>query len=331
MTLPFGVKSYHAGGCDRFHFLSPPPPRHPIDGHRYTFPSAPLLSLEPSLRYNAAPLLRENWEPVATTPPDDPKDLLLQNLELIERIAERACRRSRLRHQDKEDFVGWVNLKLVDDDYAILRKFEGRANATFRTFLITVINHLAHDYRDHLWGKWRNSAEAIRLGPVAERLEQLIHREGYSLDEACQILRTNEKVELSVAEIEELRAKLPPRMPRQTVGEEVLRFEPARELPPDQQLQQKEIEEARRRVSIGLSRALDTITPDDRLLITMTAKFKVSEIARLQKVEQKPLYRRIEKIKKTLKKAMKRLGVRREDIQAVLGSPKKEDDDEDVG
>jgi RNA polymerase sigma factor (sigma-70 family) len=267
-------------------------------------------------------------------PPDDPKDLFLQNLELIERIAEQACRRSRLRPEDKEDFVAWVKLKLVDHDYAVIRQFEARANATFRTFLTVVINRLVHDYRDHLWGKWRNSAEAIRLGPVAERLERLIHREGYHLDEACQILRTNDKIELSVVEIEDLRAKLPPRTPRQTVGEEVLRFEPTRELPPDQQLEEKDLDRERRRICIALHRALDTLPPDDRLLIQMTGKFKVSEIARLQKIEQKPLYRRLEKIKKALRKAMKRLGVRREDIQKILGCIKKkrdDEDDEDVG
>ncbi len=277
-------------------------------------------------------VLIENWKTVDTPPPpDDPKDLFLQNLELIERIAGKACRRSRLRTEDKEDFIAWAELKLIEDDYGVIRQFEGRANATFRTYLMVVIHRLVHDYRDHLWGKWRNSAEAIRLGPVAERLERLIYREDRSLDEAVRILRDNEKVELSDVEIEDLRTKLPFRVPRQPVSVELLDFEKAKEPTPDQELLQKETEEMRQRALTSLARALDTLPLDDRLLILMTPRFKVSEIARLQKIDQKSLYRRLDKIRKTLKKEMRRQGVRRKDIQEILGSRKKEDDDEETG
>lgn len=255
-----------------------------------------------------------------------PEQLFLDNLDLIERIAEQACRRSRLRPEDKEDFLSWVKVKLMEDDYAILRKFERRDNASFATFLNVVIRRLLLDYQNHLWGKWRNSAEAERLGDVAKRLEELIKRDGRTFDEAVEIIRA-EKPDVSVAQLEAVRAKLPPRIPRQVVSEAVLRFEPTRELQPDQQLEQKELEGMRRRVCIALQKALDTLSSEDRLLINMTLKFKVSDIARLQKLEQKPLYRRIDKIHKALQKALERHGVRREDVQAILGSLKKDRDE----
>ena len=248
-----------------------------------------------------------------------PEQLYLDNLDLIERIATHACRRSRLRPEDKEDFISWVKLKLIEDDYAVLRRYEKRENATLRTFLTVVINHLLQDYQNHLWGKWRNSAEALRLGHVAERLEQLILRDGYTFDEACEILRTNEKMELSVAQLADLRAKLPPRSPRQVISEEVLRFEPTRELQPDQQLEEKEQRLDRRRLCMALQRALETLPAEDRLLIMMTLQHKVSDIARIQKVEQKPLYRRIDKIHKVLEKALERQAVWREDVKRILG------------
>lgn len=260
-----------------------------------------------------------------------PKDLFLESLDLIKRVVEHACRRSRLRPEDKEDFLSRVHIKLMEDDYAVIRQFEGRGNARFDTYLTAVVKWYLLDYLDHLWGKWRESAEAHRLGPVAERLEQLINRDGCTFDEACEILRTNEKINLSVAQLADLQAKLPPRVPRQIVGEEPLQFEPNRELPPDQQLEQKELAGKRRRICIALYRALDTLPPDDRLLIKMTTKFKVSEISRHQKLEQKSLYRRLEKIKKALKKALERFGVRREDIQEILGCFGKKRDDEDTG
>jgi RNA polymerase sigma factor (sigma-70 family) len=256
-----------------------------------------------------------------------PEQLYLANLDLIERIAVHACRRSRLRPEDKEDFVSLVHEKLLDNNYAVIRKFERRENASFATYLDTVIRRLLLDYQNHLWGKWRNSAEAERLGEVAERLEALINRDYYTFDEACKILLNDPKLGVSEAQFDDLRAKLPPRIPRQMIGEEPLLFEPARELRPDQQLEEKEKAVKFRRINMGLSRALDSLSPEDRLLIKMTLKFKVSEIARLQKLEQKPLYRRIDKIHKALEKAMERQGVRREDVKEILDCLKKSSDE----
>ena len=87
-----------------------------------------------------------------------PEQLFLDNLDLIERTATYVCQRSRLRPEDKEDFVSLVKQKLMDNDYAVLREFE-RRNASFATYLNTIIRRLLLDYQNHLWGKWRNSAE----------------------------------------------------------------------------------------------------------------------------------------------------------------------------
>ena len=45
----------------------------------------------------------------------------------------------------------------------------------------------------------------------------------------------------------------------------------------------------------------------------------MADIARVQGLEQKPLYRRIKKICKEWKKALEREGVRREDVKGILG------------
>lgn len=253
-------------------------------------------------------------------PPDDPKDLFLQNLELIERIADHSCRRSRLWPEERKDFVSWVNEKLIENNYAVIRRFEGRANAKFDTYLTTVIKRLLLDYQRHLWGKFHSSAEALRLGPVAVRLEQLVYRDRYSFDEACEILRTNEKVESSVAELKDLWAKIPIRTPRIEGGQELLEFEKSQERRPDQRMSDKEREGLLRRIGKALKMVLDTLPAEDRVLILMTLKLKVSEIARTRKLEQKPLYRRLDKIHETLRKGLERHGVRREDIKRLFGS-----------
>jgi RNA polymerase sigma factor for flagellar operon FliA len=187
-----------------------------------------------------------------------------------------------------------------------------------------VIRRLLLDYQDHLWGKFRPSAEAERLGPVAIRLDRLIGREGYTLGEACEILRTNEKVEMSVAEIEVLWKKIPPRIGRHIVGEEGLEAKATPEPGPDERLEETEKEKSRRRVYMSLKRALETLSHEDRLFMKMRQEYSVAEIARILKVDQKPLYRRQDKIHKELRNALKRLGVRRQDLEEVLGSLKPE-------
>ncbi|HEX9943267.1 MAG TPA: sigma-70 family RNA polymerase sigma factor [Thermoanaerobaculia bacterium] len=257
------------------------------------------------------------------TPPGDlpPEQFFLENLKDIEEIISHCCRRSRFSREETEDFGGHVKCRLIENDYAVLREFRSRSKP--RTFLTVVISNLHKDYRNHIWGKRRPSAEALRLGPVAVRLEEL-HKDGLSFDEACQYLRINEKVEMSDQELADLQAKLPHRIPRRVVGEEHLQAEPARDPPPDEQLEKKEREGLGRRVFTGLQRALDVLSPEEKLLIMMKMRFSVADIARHLGVEQKPLYRRLDKIYKKLRKELERQGVRRQDVEEILGRLRKE-------
>lgn len=256
---------------------------------------------------------------MATTPGERPlEEIFLENLEYIERVVAHSCRTSKFSPQDAEDFEGHVKLKLIDDDYAVIRKFRGDKGATLQTYLAMVIKHSLFDYKNHIWGKHHASAEAKRLGPVAVRLEILTVRDRYSFEEACEILRTNEGVDMSMTELADLWTKLPHRAPKQEVGEDPLLFEPAKEPRPDQELLKKEGETFRRRVYMGLKRALDTLPNDDHLLVKLWLRFSIADIARIHKVDQKPLYRQMRRILADLRKALERQGVRREEIKSFL-------------
>jgi RNA polymerase sigma factor for flagellar operon FliA len=61
----------------------------------------------------------------------------LENLPTIERIASSVARRYHLSADESGEFVQEVHVRLLDDDYAIIRKFEGRRK--FSTYLTTVI------------------------------------------------------------------------------------------------------------------------------------------------------------------------------------------------
>ncbi|MGH8186413.1 MAG: hypothetical protein ACREUC_07605, partial [Steroidobacteraceae bacterium] len=73
-------------------------------------------------------------------------------------------------------------LKLIEHDYAVLRRFEGASS--LRTYLTVVLHRVLLDQRNREWGRWRPSAAAYRNGPLAVRLERLVTRDGLTPAEA---------------------------------------------------------------------------------------------------------------------------------------------------
>ena len=262
------------------------------------------------------------------TPPGGlpPDELFRRHLKLIEQVIAHACQRFRLRREDAEDFSSWVKVKLIENDYRKIREYKGSSSP--KTYLTTVIFNLLKDYINHLWGKWRSSEEAKRLGDVAVKLEELIVRDAYSFEMAVHLLRQNFNVEASQQDLEALAARLPPRMLRRMEGEEVLQNVPARELNPEQIIIDKEEREARRRFRMKLFRALKTLPAEDRALVLLRTRLSVADIARSHGIEQKPLYRRLDKIYKALREALEREGVRRSEINDFLRSDGALDSDE---
>lgn len=254
---------------------------------------------------------------MTTLPPDQ---IFLAHLAHIERAAEHFARKAGFSREEIEDFVSHVKCKLIEDDYSILRKFQGKSSV--KTYLTVVIQRMFQDHLNHIWGKWRPSAEAERLGPLAVLLDRLLHRDGYSLDEAYEILRTNHHIEISLHELAALASKLPRRNPpRRMEGEETLEDRPDEGLDPAEQAIAKE-KRARRQEILGfLKEAVARLSAEDALLVRMSTRFKVSEIARNLHLEQKPLYRRLDKILKALREDLERRGVRPEEIEEILGTP----------
>jgi RNA polymerase sigma factor (sigma-70 family) len=136
----------------------------------------------------------------------NPENLYLANLPLIERIAASVAQRNQLTPAEAEQFLAHAKDKLVEDRYAIIGGFEGRC--AFSTYLTTVITRMFFQYRVQLWGKWRPSMEARRLGDVAITLERMITRDGYTFAEAVEILSEHSRAVFSRAKLEAIYAKL---------------------------------------------------------------------------------------------------------------------------
>jgi RNA polymerase sigma factor for flagellar operon FliA len=253
------------------------------------------------------------------SPPADltPEQLYLGHLKLIDRTAAHAARRRHFSREETEDFVSIVRLKLLEEDYRIIRKFEGES--TFGTYLTVVIQRQMLDHLNHERGKYRPSAEAERLGPAAVRLETLMVRERLTFDEACEFLLTNERVEASREQLLEIANRLPPRIPpRRMQGQEELDGWASEEESPYDRMLGRERLERLRTIKRLVRKALSSLAPEDRLIATMRCELQISQIAKSLHLEQKPLYRRIEKILLTLRKRLEQEGVRKEEIDPLL-------------
>jgi RNA polymerase sigma factor (sigma-70 family) len=153
--------------------------------------------------------------------PENPGELLFKNnLSTIDWAIRHVCQKHGLSIEEAEEFRAHVHLKLMDDGYAVLRKFRG--DSKLATFLVSTISYRCQDYRNALWGKWRPSAKAVRMGGQAPLIEQLTHRDDHTDDEAFEILRMNHRVTITRAEFEAILAQLPARDKRRFESEDVL-------------------------------------------------------------------------------------------------------------
>lgn len=248
----------------------------------------------------------------------DYQRLLIDHLDLIGQIVRTTGRRRHLSAPEREDFAGYVHLRLIEDDYAILRKFQNRSS--LRTYLAMVIERLSLDFCAEKWGRWRPSAMADRLGPVAVTLERLVTRDNHTLDEAIEILRTNHDVELSEIALRNIWEQLPARTRTTSVGEEA-----AATISSDDSSESR-IEDADRRTRIeqlhgALQTAFADIPAQDRVIIALRFDQGLSmvEIARLTGSSVPTLHRRLDKSVKQLRAALTHAGFDPRDVASLIG------------
>jgi RNA polymerase sigma factor for flagellar operon FliA len=231
------------------------------------------------------------------------------NLDVIERAIARVCRDSRLSGADAEDFASSARLSLLAGDCAILRKFAGRASMA--TYVTVVVRRLLVDAR-RSEGRWYASAEAQRRGEAAVQLERLVHRDRRPLAEAVMVVRETHP-ELSEAALEEIAAALPERAPRpvlQTLddgGEE--RF--AAKTVASDRIDELDVAQRSKALSDVVRAAMAVMTPADRVILRLRFRegASIADIARALGTEQRPLYRRVETLLASLRRALQAAGL----------------------
>jgi len=224
------------------------------------------------------------------------------------------------RLDDAGDFEGDVMVKLVDNDYGVLRAFKGQSS--FRTYISVVVQHLALDNRASVRGRWRPPVEVNRLGDLAIELYELLYRDGRTLDEAVTGLRTKyEGVDRE--SLKALAAKLPRPAPRP--HRVPIDNVDSKDLPRPPDVDDGVLADERRRMAAKTSQVVSTLiarlSPEDRVILQFRFPMKVTvaQIARMLGLDQKATYRRLDHIKSELKLELERAGITREEILDLIG------------
>jgi RNA polymerase sigma factor (sigma-70 family) len=236
--------------------------------------------------------------------------LFVDNLAAIDRAVSALCRRYGIATDEIEDVGSWIKARFVESDYAALRQFRGESSLS--TYLTVVAAMHFRDYRAQRWGRWRPSAAAHRHGPAAVRLETLVVRDRIPLRQAGEMLRSAGETDMTDRQLAELLGQLPSREPLRPVevGADALL---ARKAPggADAGLWSAENDAERRQLLQQLETALEHLPPEDQVMLRLRywEGVSIANIARILGVEQKPLYRRLERALRELKTRLERAGV----------------------
>lgn len=270
----------------------------------------------------------------------DPEALFLSNLPLIEQITRSVAKRHRLSVAEAEDFSSYVQLRLIEEGYASVQKC-ARA-ASFSSALTALMERLFAAFQSEGREKWAPSAEAKRLGETAIELERLLHREGFTADEAFQMLMHRGDGSCTRASLEAIYERLPHRRMRPTAvsideeheqgdGEddafevadphnerrivsEAIATEVPEEITPAERGAQAE------KIRTILQEAISRLDAEDQAIMRLrfVESMTVREIAARLNLDPLRLFRRIEKVMRGLRKALEEQRIDGGDIDTII-------------
>jgi hypothetical protein len=233
------------------------------------------------------------------------EQLIVQQRSHIDQVIRDLARRHHLAPAEMHEFAAVVMRSLERNDFELLRAFDGRS--TWETYLTLVVTREFFLFQGDLWGQWRPTATARRLGPAAVLLEELVLRDHVSLTEAIELMRSVHRVDMPRYRIAEMAQQL-----RIDVGfgERVPTF-PTEE--DDEGYSNPHVQ--------GVVReALALLSPDDRLIVEL--RFRdgqpLTRIARVMRMDARPLQRRLDQVKSVVADSLLGEGVPRPDVDALL-------------
>jgi len=251
----------------------------------------------------------------------DPAEFFLRHLDVINRAIHAACRRASLRDGEWDDFASHLKLKLIEDDYAVIRQYAQRSS--FAAFISVVIQRASLDYRISQWGKWHASTQARRLGEVGITIEAILVRDGKTIDEALPAL-LRRWPDLTRERIREMLDTLPARTlrPRDVSLDEAVDAVGATAESIYEAAFESDRLELSRRIGAVVRETMSDLDECSRAVFRLRFQggMSVADISRTLKIDQKPLYRRIQRALTALRERLEAAGIKSDAAIEVLAS-----------
>lgn len=236
------------------------------------------------------------------------EQLIEEKQPCVEQIVADLSRKHFLALAETDEFRHVVKRALKRHDFELLRAFDGRS--TWETYLHTVLTREFFTFQAALWGDWRPSAAAMRLGSAAMLLEELVRRDHFDVRDAIEWIRTAHRVDQPRYQLRELAVALGLAPAERPASRCDSRTQPAPRQIADPGLR------------AALNGAMALLSPDDRLILELRFRDRqpLTRIARMLKIDPRPLQRRIDSIKQVLRDSLVTRGVGLADVQEILRS-----------
>jgi RNA polymerase sigma factor for flagellar operon FliA len=248
-----------------------------------------------------------------------PRDIFEANLPTIERVIGRVAAKAGLTGADAEDFASEARLVILENDYAVLRSWEGRSS--LGTYLTVIIQRFLADERVRMFGKWHSSAEARRMGEAAVMLERVVVHQGRTVDEALPLARS-----LDPNLTREAACAMLDRLPRRAARPRLVALDEdvssTRE-PADARAVAADAGRLSQRTSTVVRETIEAMPLQDRAIVRLRfgSSMSIADVARMLRLPQRPLYRRIEAILGSLRQALRAANIDPADVENLIGSP----------
>ncbi|HSF14074.1 MAG TPA: hypothetical protein VLK65_00815 [Vicinamibacteria bacterium] len=242
------------------------------------------------------------------------------NLDLIEKVVRRVARRNRLSADEAEQLRSDVHFKLLRDNCTCLGKL--RHVNRLEPFLVVLATNELRDARIKKWGRWRPPTAVERMGRVAGLLYRQVDRNGCSMNEAIERVRSKVGLTISREELASVAARLPGTRQRRFV----LSCEPD-ELPAPASVEEVESNTLRRELAplarkarAALTKALSNLETEERILLKLfyLKGLRWSEIGRARAFDRKRIFRAKDSMHSRLQKALKAEGLGWDELEGML-------------
>jgi hypothetical protein len=234
------------------------------------------------------------------------EQLIQEQRPYIEQVIGDLARRHFLAPPEIDEFRATLIRAIELNDFELLRAFDGRS--TWETYLTLVIAREFLLFQMELWGKWRPSPAARRLGAAGVLLEELVVRDGMQVTEAVGMMRAVHRVDTPRYRLMEMAERL--RLTNAPSAWQIRVASPASPAPLDDDIQ------------TALNEALAQLAPDDRLIAELRFRDAqpLTRIARMLHMEVRPVQRRLEHVTSVIGSCLSEQGLVPADVETLLAA-----------